>query len=221
MAYIWINPVTDSMYEEKVLNDFLRKHGYHRIETNQDWMAVVKEKYRSEIQKDRGTVLDMRCPKIRTLLEEIGEVENVVMPEINPILIHCGQEAGERNDLKGKVKIVTTPCQALADMGNRMELKDTRFVSWNTFLEELGSRPDGRKSKKSPIPPGFFDELEQKTESVTGKKEICDFFQNQKHKDFQLVELLYCKDGCHNGDGVVGCYEKKGDKRVFGDTNRE
>ncbi len=205
MAYIWINPVADSMYDKDTLDDFLYRHGYQRIEVSGDWIAVVKEKYQSAIEQTEDTVLDMRCPKIRTLLETIGEIDKTTIPDIKPILIHCGQEASEREELKGEEKIITTPCQALADMGNELGLKDTRFISWNGFLKEIGSEPEGILPRKSPIPPGFFEGLDLRTDSVTGEEEIRRFFENNQHKDLQLVELLYCKEGCHNGDGIIGC----------------
>ena len=43
MAYIWINPVTAGMYEEKALNVFLQKHGYKRFETSIDWLTIIKD----------------------------------------------------------------------------------------------------------------------------------------------------------------------------------
>ena len=39
--------------------------------------------------------------------------------------------------------------------------------------------------------------------SVTGEKEIRSFFEKEIPENIQLVELLYCEDGCHNGDGIV------------------
>ena len=45
MKYVWINPVTESMYERDVLNKFLQKNGYERIAASGDWLNVVKEKY--------------------------------------------------------------------------------------------------------------------------------------------------------------------------------
>ena len=47
MAYIWINPVTESMYEPVVLNEFLQRYGYKRFRTSTDWLTIVKEKYGS------------------------------------------------------------------------------------------------------------------------------------------------------------------------------
>lgn len=205
MAYIWINPVTESMYEPEVLNEFLRQRGYERITTSKDWLSVVKEKYRTVVSQAEQPVMDMRCPKIRELLDELQVTSKAVIPEIKPILIHCGQESSSREELQGEEKMITTPCQALADMGNALGLQDTRFVSWNQFLESVGGGLEGSVLKKSPIPPGFFGELEIKTDSVSGEEEIRNYFEKGIPEDVQLVEMLFCKEGCHNGDGIRKC----------------
>ena len=202
MAYLWINPVTDSMYEAEILNDFLLRHGYQRFHSSTNWLEVVKEKYKETVQSSSYTVMDMRCPKTTKLLEELGLMSEVTFPEIHPILIHCGQECSEREDLAGEEKIITTPCQALADMGNALGLKNTCFIPWNRFLERLGSEPPGIAPKKSPIPLGFFKELGVNCISLSGEEAIRRFFEEDRLKGIQLVEMLYCKDGCHNGDGI-------------------
>lgn len=205
MAYIWINPVTAGMYDSDVLNAFLCHHGYKRFEASEDWLTVVKEKYRLAVQRATHTVMDMRCPKVKELLDELEVVSGITIPEINPILIHCGIEGSERKDLQGEEKVITTPCQALADMGNALGLEDTWFVPWNQFLKSIGDKPKGCPPKESPIPPGFFDELELKTVSITGEEEIRDYFKNDVSDEVQLVEMLFCKEGCHNGDGIRMC----------------
>lgn len=205
MAYIWINPVTDSMYEPEALNEFLCQHGYKRIKTSGDWLTIVKEKYRLAVKQTAHTVMDVRCPKIRDLIDELDTTSDIVIPEINPILIHCGLEASQREDLEDEEKIITTPCQALADMGNALCLKNTRFVPWNRFVESIGSEPMGIAPKESPIPPGFFNELGLKTVSITGEEEIRNYFENYEPGQVQLVEMLFCKNGCHNGDGIRKC----------------
>lgn len=211
MTYIWINPVAESMYEPKALTDFLKKHGYEQIKTTGDWLNVVKEKYRMAVQKADNTVIDMRCPKTKEVLDEIGVASNVTIPAIEPILIHCAREISEREDLQGEEKVITTPCQALADMGNALKLPETRFVPWNQFLRILGGKPteDKQSPKESPIPLGFFEGFEWKTASATGEDEILAYLQNHLQKgiseDIQLVEILFCKEGCHNGDGIGEC----------------
>lgn len=205
MAYIWINPVTDSMYEKDVLNEFLHRHGYKRFYTSGDWLTIVKQKYQLAAEQATHTVMDMRCPKIKELLSEMEIPYDITIPEIKPILIHCGEEASVREDLQEEAKIITTPCQALADMGNALELKDTRFVPWNKFVEFVGDEPKGSLPKESPIPPGFFSELRLETVSITGEEEIRNYFKNTVPHEVQLVEMLFCKEGCHNGDGIRMC----------------
>lgn len=205
MSYVWINPVADSMYEPDVLDEFLSTHGYKRFHTSVDWLSIVREKYRLAVSSSEKTVVDMRCPKTKKLLEEMGVTSNVMLPEIDPILIHSGQEASRQKNLQNEEKIITTPCQALADMGNGLGLENIWFVPWNKFIEMIGSEPEARIPKESPIPPGFFDELGLKTVSITGEDEIRNYFKQDMSEEVQLVEVLYCKDGCHNGDGIKGC----------------
>lgn len=205
MAYIWINPVTERMYEPDVLNSFLEQHGYNRFRTSGDWLTIVKEKYRLMVEETGQLVVDVRCPKIKELLEELDITSEIHIPEINPILIHCGKEGSEREDLQDDEKIITTPCQALADMGNALALSKTWFITWNQFLKSLGSEPIGTALNESPIPPGFFNEMGIKTVSITGEEQIRAYFKQGIPNEVQLVEMLYCKDGCHNGDGIRAC----------------
>lgn len=205
MAYIWVNPVAAGMYEEEALNDFLQRHGYKRFYTSTDWIGAVREKYKVAVEREAGTVMDVRCPKVKEVLMNMKLDGTVTIPEIHPILIHCGKEASEQEALVDEEKIITTPCQALADMGNALGLRDTRFVTWNQFVERLDDEPERRLAKESPIPPGFFAELGLKTDSVTGEEELRSYFRKGVPKDVQLVEMLFCKDGCHNGDGIIKC----------------
>lgn len=202
MSYIWINPVIDSMYDAYVLDEFLRRHGHKRIEVTKDWGSIVKEKYRKAVHQSADAVADVRCPAARRLLEQMDISGKISIPDINPILIHCGQEISERIDLQGEEKIITTPCLALADMGNALELPETRFIPWNRFVEMLGQSPKGNSLMESPIPPGFFDELSVKTVSITGEEGVREYFENGIPDEVKLIEMLLCKGGCHNGDGV-------------------
>lgn len=204
MIYIWINPVTESMYESDELNAFLHRHGYERITASGDWLNIVKEKYKIAVGETKHTVIDMRCPKIRGFVEEYN-ISDVTMPNIKPILIHCAQEISGREDLCGKEKIITTPCQALADIGNALGLAETCFIPWNQFVISTGDPLREKRLKESPIPPGFFDGTELKTISITGEEEIRGYFENYKPGEVPLAEMLFCKDGCHNGDGVRMC----------------
>ncbi len=202
MKYIWINPVTASMYDPTDLNAFLAEQDFIRIEASAHWLETVKEKYKQTVRAAEKTVIDMRCPKIIDFIDAYELQNHVHIPDIEPILIHYGREISEREDLRGTEKIITTPCQALADLGNSLGLKEMTFLPWNQFLASLGGRLAVIHPNESPIPPGFFDGLDCNITSVTEKQNLCDFFENFKPREFDLVELLYCKNGCHNGDGV-------------------
>ena len=205
MNYIWINPVTANMYDPKALQDYLASHGFIMVEASAHWLETVKEKYKRATETTEHTIIDMRCPRIIDLVNAYELTEQVTIPDIEPILIHCGREISQREDLRGFEKIITTPCQALADLGNSLKLPETTFQPWNQFLSAHGSGLTTVPPRESPIPPGFFSELTCRKHSVTGKEEICDLFE-QFHPDaYDLIELLYCKEGCHNGDGVCGC----------------
>lgn len=204
MKYIWINPVTESMYDAEELNTFLIRHGYKRVSVTGDWLNVVKGKYRTAVEQSEHTVIDMRCPKIREMAEN-SVASEMTLPDIHPILIHCAQELAAREDLRGVQKSIITPCQALADLGNALKLEDTEFFAWNQFLERLGDSLNGVAQRMSPIPPGFFEGTVEKVISVTGEEEIRTYFENFQPGQTQIAEMLFCKNGCHNGDGVRIC----------------
>ena len=134
--------------------------------------------------------------------------KTAVIPDIEPILIHCGRELSERKELQGKEKLITTPCQALADLGNALQLPKTSFLPWNRFLDSLGGGLTASSLQESPIPLGFFDGLECRILSLTGEEEICKYFAQNTPPAADLLEILVCKNGCHNGDGVRMCEPK-------------
>ena len=205
MPFIWINPVVDKMYEPKALEEFLTAHGYKRIHASTDWLSIVKEKYWQEVAGANRPVMDMRCPATRALLDESGVADAVTLPDIKPILIHCGEECSNDVSWQDEEKVIATPCRALADMGNALKLCNTRFIPWNQFVEMQGEEPERVQPKESLIPPGFFEGLDVKTDSITGEDEIRHYLKTGIPKEVQLVEMLFCKEGCHNGDGIRGC----------------
>ena len=207
MKYIFINPVVDNMYIKEELDELLADNGYIRVEVENDWHSIVKEKYNDTLNEADKTLLDRRCP---LAIDTIGTYINdndIFMHEIDPILIHCGIEIANRENLKGKKKIITTPCYSLADYGNKKKLEDTLFISWKEFINELKQNENQKIKPKSlnesPIPPGYFHSLDAKISSISGKENIENYFKNNLHKEDDLVEMLYCTNGCNNGDGVL------------------
>ena len=205
MEYIFINPVVDNMYVKEQLDTFLLSNGYFRIEVENDWHKIVKEKYKKALKATGKTLLDRRCPLAIDTINIYVNKEDAFIPEIDPILIHCGIEIANREDLKGKKKIITTPCESLASYGNKKNLKDTVFISWKEFLKDLKyqERLQAKLLEESPIPPGYFDGVEAKVTSISGEENIKEHFRNNLYKESDLIEMLYCKNGCNNGDGVL------------------
>lgn len=140
--------------------------------------------------------------------------------DIEPILIHCAREISGRKEYADGEKIITTPCRSLADLGNSLGLKHTRFMTWNEFLEEMGVRPEGRLPEASPIPLGFFSGLEGNVESLTGKEIIENYIEHLGSRETDLVEMLYCDRGCHNGDGVVTGERGKEDRKEGAEASK-
>ena len=205
MKYIFINPVVGNMYKKEELDELLLNNGYVRVEVENDWHKIVKEKYNETLKSTEKTLLDKRCPlAIDTISEYINEKDTLI-PQIDPILIHCGIELANREDLKGKKKVITTPCESLALYGNKKNLEDTVFISWKEFIKNLNSHDKSmaRILDKSPIPPGYFNSLDAKVSSLSGEENIISYFKNNLHKEDDLVEMLYCISGCNNGDGVL------------------
>lgn len=54
MTYIWINPVTEHMYQASALESFLERHGLTRVRCRRDWGAVVREKYQNRAKETGG-----------------------------------------------------------------------------------------------------------------------------------------------------------------------
>ena len=210
MAYIFINPVVGNMYKKEELDELLLKNGYSRVEVETDLHKIVKEKYNETLKSTEKTLLDQRCPlAIDTISEYIND-EDTLIPQIDPILIHCGIELANREDLKGKKKVITTPCESLASYGNKKNLEDTEFISWKDFIKTLNNneKVKSKRLDESPIPPGYFESLDAKITSISGKENILNHFENNLHKQDDIVEMLYCTNGCNNGDGVLLDEEK-------------
>lgn len=199
MTYLWINPVSERMVAPQRLAQLLEKHGLTRVACRENWGETVLGKYRALLAHAEGTFADARCPAAVSLVRSLQP--GIQIPEIEPILIHCARELAGRADLADGKKIITTPCQILADMGNALALKDTQFLTWKNFLASLGE-PLEPAPEASPIPPGFFRDLPFPVESKSGDAEISAYVTGEAWRDTKLVELLYCAQGCHRGDGV-------------------
>ncbi|MDD3253491.1 MAG: hypothetical protein PHV18_13155 [Lachnospiraceae bacterium] len=215
MRYIWINPVARAMYGYEAIRRALKQKEYECIDAEADWGGIVREKYRKLVQETGeaaasgtgwgvtpATVVDARCPKAYQMVKHAFEGPELVFGDIHPILIHIAIELSETPRYAGAEKIITTPCASLADEGNALRLQDTRFIPWNQFREALGLQLPVEAIEASPIPPGYFAGLPGRIDSISEEHRIWNYFRRGDDRGASLVEMLFCKDGCHNGDGV-------------------
>ncbi len=202
MPYILINPVTASMYDMRLLSEFLAGRGFTPVSCRTDWIRLVREKYADAAACAAKPLVDMRCPEAVAFVRGSFPGAPVLYPDIEPILLHCAREIAARFGDKDAVT-VTTPCRALADYGNAIGLKNTQFVAWSTFARQTGCRLPSVHLAQSPIPPGFFSRTGDRVRSVSGKACIGRFFAEGRYEGARIVEMLFCPDGCNNGDGVL------------------
>ena len=167
------------MISVEALERMLEKHDLTRVVCRESWGEIVLRKYRELLEHADGTFADARCPEAVSLVHSLQP--EIQIADIEPILIHCARELAERPDLADGEKIITTPCRILADMGNKLELKDTHFVPWNRFLAALGE-PMEPAPDASPIPPGFFKDLPFSVVSRSGRPAIESYVTGRVHR---------------------------------------
>lgn len=197
--YVWVNPVIMNLYDIEYLKDILLKSGFKIILSDRNNAEIVKNKFRQKCLNSNKCIIDSRCPKIYDYIDSNNN--DYEYANINPILIETAIE------LKVKIKnniIITTPCIALANFGNSLNLEGLTFKTWRDFIKENNILLDKNKKKKlneSPIPLGFFKGFDN-VYSVSGAKNILKVFKNKLYVNSKLLEALYCENGCHNGDGI-------------------
>lgn len=198
---VWVNPVARSLYAHQELDDLLRAHGFSPVECEEDMLTCVQEKYRQAVSTGTHCVIDKRCPKAADYVKErLGAA--IDDPAIEPILIHCSRALAAQYGAKNNILYITTPCKSLADYGNQLALSNTVFLPWNTFAEANHILHKPRVIDNSPIPPGFFSSFPQSI-SLSSKQEIDAYLNlHSNFASYQVAELLYCENGCHNGDGM-------------------
>lgn len=201
MTYIWFNPVIIAMYGWNQLETFAKNNQFQSVQCKEDWGSYVKDRYKEHLTVATKTILDMRCPKAVDYIKEHFPAEEYTFPDIEPILIHCAREV-HKNMTGDDRLLITTPCQELAEYGNKLDLKNTTFISFNQLLEEKHAKLSPSDLSASPIPPGFFHGSSNDCITLTGEEEIQLFFSHPQNTNLRLIELLYCPQGCHNGGGV-------------------
>ncbi|WP_315119153.1 hypothetical protein [uncultured Clostridium sp.] len=209
--YIWINPVVKSMYGIKFeyLLQELKRKDYEVVEPPSQ-IEVVKNKFKTLCsEKEDKIILDTRCPAAIEYIENKINHSKFYIPKIEPILIHTARALYDlhiKNDESNRL-FITTPCDCLKNMGNRIFEEEGKkrviFKTWNDICESLHIKNEDRCSE-SPIPLGFFKDLNLDVLEVSGEEEILRGVENaNKTKEkVDLIEMLLCEGGCNRGDGV-------------------
>ena len=199
---VWLNPVVKNIYDFAALKEILQERGFSVVECEKDHVNSVKNAYKNAlVQKE--LIYDSRCPRAVNFIRENFKEQADLISNLNPILIESALE------LSAKLKenewlYVTTPCEDLAQLGRGLNLARTTFLTWRSFREQNAINLKTRNIEQSPIPPGFFANLDVKTLSLSSKERIENalLYKFSELKNYQIIELLYCENGCHNGDGL-------------------
>ncbi|EKU11933.1 hypothetical protein [Campylobacter showae] len=199
---VWLNPVVKSIYELAALKKSLQDKGFSVMECEKDHANGVKNAYKNALAQ-KELIFDSRCPRAVNFIRANFKEQAALISNLNPILIESALE------LSAKLKedewlYVTTPCEDLAELGRGLNLARTTFLTWKSFREQNAINLKMRSIEQSPIPPGFFTNLGVKTLSLGSKEKIQNTlsYKFSELKNYQIIELLYCENGCHNGDGL-------------------
>lgn len=206
--FLWINPVAEKTYGDdinKIKNKLLDK-GYI-IASCDSQISYVKNQYIDYSKNVTNTILDCRCPEAINLLKRKNLINEFNVPDIEPILVRTSRVLYEKY-IKNPddVLIITCPCTQLRDF-TRSKLghgENIKVYTWKEFAESIGIKSLG-KIDKSPIPLGFFQSAFTNIIEVSEENEIIKEIKNIKNNTLEkpeIVEMLYCKDGCNNGDGL-------------------
>ncbi|WP_122874242.1 hypothetical protein [Campylobacter showae] len=199
---VWLNPVVKSIYDFATLKEILQNKGFSVMECEKDHVNSVKNAYKNDLAQ-KELIFDSRCPRAANFIRANFKEHASLISNLNPILIESATE------LNSKLKedewlYVTTPCEDLAELGRGLNLERTTFLTWKSFREQNAINLKMRSIEQSPIPPGFFTNLGVKTLSLGNKEKIQNAlsYKFSEFKNYRIIELLYCENGCHNGDGL-------------------
>ena len=199
---VWLNPVVKNIYDFAALKEILQNKGFSVIECEKDHIKSVKNAYKNALAQSE-LIYDSRCPRAVNFIRTNFKEQAALISNLNPILIESAIE------LSSKLKedewlYVTTPCEDLAELGRGLNLARITFLTWKSFRGQNEINLEMKRLGTSPIPPGFFTNLGVKTLSLSSKEKIENAlsYKFSELKNYQIIELLYCENGCHNGDGL-------------------
>ena len=199
---VWLNPVVKSIYDFAALKKSLQDKGFSVMECEKDHVKSVKNAYKNALAQ-KELIFDSRCPRAVNFIRANFKEHASLVSNLNPILIESAMELSSRLK-EDEWLYVTTPCEDLAELGRGLNLARTTFLTWKSFKEQNEINLETKKLEVSPVPPGFFSNLGVKTLSLDSKEKIENAlsYKFSELKNYRIIELLYCENGCHNGDGL-------------------
>ena len=199
---VWLNPVVKSIYDFAALKEILQNKGFSVMECEKDHVQSVKNAYKNALAQSE-LIFDSRCPRAVNFIRENFKEQAALISNLNPILIESAMELSSRLK-EDEWLYVTTPCEDLSELGRELNLERTTFLTWKSFKEQNEINLETKKLEASPVPPGFFTNLGVKTLSLGNKEKIQNVlsYKFSELKNYRIIELLYCENGCHNGDGL-------------------
>lgn len=204
--YIWLNPVTTTSLEKSYIDykKLLKDEGFIYVSIDSSLINSVREDYVRYCTYNNKTIIDSRCPKaIEVIKKEYPYLCKNIAP-IDPIFINCAKYLFKKwvaND-SNAILFMIAPCTSLCNHGNALFKNDVIFLTWLDFCKK-NNIDINLTPQKTPIPLGFFDNTNLNVLKLTGKSNIINNINKVMTNDTQdLIEILYCKDGCHNGDGI-------------------
>ena len=207
--YIWINPVVEAMagpvYPSILQQITMRGFSVVSCSTG---LEKVRQDYRACLEASvNKPLIDTRCPLVGCMVNRHYPGLRIYQAQVLPILMVCAQDLYEMYVQTSQTQAdltIVTPCSSLAEAGNDKLGNIARFITWTDFCNEQELLFRLSRAVSSPIPPGFFQFPEYRVLEASGSnavKRLLD--QSAMNPDeADLLELLYCDGGCHNGDGV-------------------
>jgi hypothetical protein len=209
--FVWLNPIVETMVaadKDRVVH-ILGQKGY-TVVSCETGAPKIREAYRRYLQEEATIpIIDARCPKITALIKDRYPALCAYIAPIPPILVACAQDLFskyiEPNAVRATLTIVA-PCYALVSAGQCVFGNSIRFVTWRQFEREVDFGKKYARLDASPVPPGFFKDLENKVAEASGSEDIerllITVSSGMLSPSVNLLEMLYCGGGCHNGDGI-------------------
>jgi iron only hydrogenase large subunit-like protein len=210
--FLWLNPIVEKMIAKEwdsVLR-ILAQKGYTVVQCTTG-AAKIHDAYLRYISTALAKpVIDARCPKVAALIKHKYPSLSAHVAPIAPILSACAEELF--NEYVGSCPerarlTVVAPCTALADEGCVRFGHKIRFVTWTQFSKEISDLKIYPRLISSPVPPGYFRSLGSQVIEANGESRVNEVLQlacaGHISPSVNLLEMLYCEGGCHNGDGVA------------------